>query len=104
MLMAHKTEAGEAVVLISASWICRYSTHLVQPYITTYNLYMESGAACAGIQHTGNNLQCTSHNLPNTLYLDMQALNALCILIHNGNGTCTLDHLLIQGESEYSKE
>ena len=33
--MAHKTEAGEAVVLISASWICRYSTHLVQPYITT---------------------------------------------------------------------
>ena len=37
MLMAHKTEAGEAVVLISASWICRYSTHLVQPYIATYN-------------------------------------------------------------------
>ena len=35
MLMAHKTEAGEAVVLISASWICRYSTHLVQQYIAT---------------------------------------------------------------------
>ena len=79
MLMAHKTEAGWDV-LISAGWICRYSTHPVHLYITLYLgpcMYLDSGYV--GIQRT--------------FYL---------YTAHNQHLTCTY-HLYIQAQSEYGE-
>ena len=114
MLMAHKTEAGWDV-LISAGWICRYSTHPVHtsvphcPYhvsCTCTHLDMQVfNAPCTSVPHS---LPWTRYPVPCTLYLDSGCIRGysthllpllhvpytsdLCTSLHHISHTlCTFD-------------
>ena len=67
MLMAHKTEAGWDV-LISAGWICRYSTHPVHTSVPHCPYHVS--CTCTYLDMQVFNAPCTSvpHSLPWTLY------------------------------------